>query len=257
MSSHGAARFSAISRLPYSYMREPASETESRATSPLRDPPKSKLGSMASKSQCRSSSGTPSRMQIICMGNSAATSTTKSKGTPGSIWSSRSWERMRRSSCTRRIIRGVNPELTNRRIRACRGSSIMFSTCPAIGRSCRSVPPKGRSPPVTEENVSGSRRTARVSAWVATDQKPSPSGVCSVGPCQNTGAARRWISNKRWGNPSAKLSRSVKSISANSLSDIVLQNLSRCVPGGLRVGFCDCIDLGNHPIHLACRGTGE
>ena len=46
----------------------------------LREPPKSKFGSMASNSQCRSDSGTPSRMQIICIGSSAATSTTKSNG---------------------------------------------------------------------------------------------------------------------------------------------------------------------------------
>ena len=54
---------------------------------------------------------------------------------------------------------------------------------------------------------------ASVSAWVATDQNPSPSGVFSVGSCQNTGASRRCTA-KRWcGNPAAKLSRSVKSIS--------------------------------------------
>ena len=38
----------------------------------------SKPGSTASNSQCRSISGTPSRMQIICIGSSAATSVTKS-----------------------------------------------------------------------------------------------------------------------------------------------------------------------------------
>ena len=57
----------------------------------------------------------------------------------------------RRSSSTRPIIRGVRPELTSRRICACRGSSIMLSTWPAIDRSCSSVPPKGRAPPVTDE----------------------------------------------------------------------------------------------------------
>jgi len=34
-----------------------------------------------------------------------------------------------------RIIRGVSPELTSRRICECRGSSIMLSTCPATARS--------------------------------------------------------------------------------------------------------------------------
>ena len=130
----------------------------------LREPPKSNCGSMASNSQCRSDSGTPSRMQIICIGSSAATSTTKSSGSPGSTASSSRRARARRSSSTRRIIRGVRPELTSRRICECRGSSIMLSTWPAMARSCSSVPPYGRSPPVTDEYVSGSRSTARVSA---------------------------------------------------------------------------------------------
>ena len=69
------------------------------------------------------------------------------------------------------------PELTSRRMCECRGSSIMLSTWPAMARSCSSVPPNGREPPVTDEYVSGSRSTASVSAYVATDQKPSPSGV--------------------------------------------------------------------------------
>ena len=46
-----------------------------------------------------------------------------------------------------------------------------------MARSCNSVPPNGRRPPVTEEKVTGSFSTASVSAYVATDQKPSPSGV--------------------------------------------------------------------------------
>ncbi len=117
----------------------------------LREPPKSKLGSMASNSQCRSDSGTPSRMQIICIGTSAAIAVTKSKGAPWGTASSSRRARARRSSSTRRIIRGVSPELTSRRTAACRGSSIMFSSCPAMDRSCSSVPPNGRSPPVTDE----------------------------------------------------------------------------------------------------------
>ena len=52
---------------------------------------------------------------------------------------------------TRLIIRGVRPELTRRRMWAWRGSSIMLSTCPAMGRSCSRVPPKARPPPVTDE----------------------------------------------------------------------------------------------------------
>ena len=182
-----------------------------------REPPKSKLGSMASKIQCRSDSGTPSRMQIICMGSSAAMSTRKSIGAPGEIPSS-SWRaRARRSSSTRVIILGVRPELTSRRMCPCRGSSIMLSTCPAIDRSCSSVPPNGRSPPVTDENVNGSRSTARVSAYDATDQKPSSSGVFSVGSCQYTGASRRWRAKMSCGNPLAKLSRSVRSTSITGL----------------------------------------
>jgi hypothetical protein len=74
-------------------------------------------------------------MQIICIGSSAATSTTKSKALPGSIPSSSRLARTRRSSSTRLIIRGVSPELTSRRISECRGSSIMFSTWPAIAKS--------------------------------------------------------------------------------------------------------------------------
>ena len=85
-------------------------------------------------------------------------------GTPGSTASSSRRVRARRSSSTRPIIRGVSPDCTSRRICECRGSSIMLSTWPAIDRSCSSVPPKGRAPPVTDEYVSGSRSTARVSA---------------------------------------------------------------------------------------------
>ena len=54
-----------------------------RRTDALREPPKSNCGSIASNSQCRSDSGTPSRMQIICIGSSAAMSTRKSNGSPG------------------------------------------------------------------------------------------------------------------------------------------------------------------------------
>src|SRR6478735_5406469 len=141
----------------------------------LREPPKSKLGSMASNSQCRSDSGIPSRIQIICIGSSAATSTTKSNASSGTTESNNRRARDRRSSSTRVIIRGVRPELTSRRISEWRGSSIMLSTCPEMDRSCSRVPPDGREPPVTDEYVCGSRNTARVSAYVATDQKPSPS----------------------------------------------------------------------------------
>jgi len=90
-------------------------------------------------------------MQIICIGSSAAMSTRKSNGSPGLIASSRRRARARRSSSTRRIIRGVSPELTSRRICECRGSSIMLSTWPAMARSCNSVPPNGLPPPVTDE----------------------------------------------------------------------------------------------------------
>jgi len=186
----------------------------------LREPPKSKLGSMASNSQCRSDSGIPSRIQIICIGSSAATSTTKSNASSGTTESNNRRARDRRSSSTRVIIRGVRPELTSRRISEWRGSSIMLSTCPEMGRSCSSVPPDGREPPVTDEYVCGSRNTARVSAYVATDQKPSPSGVFSVAACQYTGASRRCTSNRECGNPEAKLSRSVKSISDNPDTEV-------------------------------------
>src|SRR5258705_12940374 len=83
-----------------------------------------------------------------------------------------------------------------------------------MDRSCSSVPPNCREPPVTDEYVCGSRNTARVSAYEATDQKPSPSGVLSVGSCQYTGASRRCTSKRSCGKPLAKLSRSVKSTPA-------------------------------------------
>src|SRR3954466_11536764 len=223
MSSVGAARFEAINSWPYAYIREPASSTDICPACPisaLRALPKSNCGSMAWNSQCRSDSGTPSRMQIICIGNSAATSTTKSNGTPGSTESNSPRARARRSSSTLAIIRGVRPELTRRRIFECRGSSIMFSTWPAIARSCSRVPPYGREPPVTDEYVTGSLSTASVSEYDATDQKPSPSGVFSVAACQYTGAWRRCTSNNECGKPEAKLSRSVKSIADNPDIDV-------------------------------------
>ena len=86
--------------------------TDSRSIDALREPRKSNPGSMASNSQCRSDSGTPSRMQIICIGSSAAMSTTKSNASPSQTSSRSMRARRRRSSSTRRIIRGVRPELT-------------------------------------------------------------------------------------------------------------------------------------------------
>ncbi len=109
----------------------------------LREPPKSNCGSIASNSQCRSDSGTPSRMQIICMGSSAATSTRKSNGWPGTDIVQQTPGPRPQVVLDARIIRGVRPELTSRRIAECRGSSIMLSTWPAIDRSCSSVPPNG------------------------------------------------------------------------------------------------------------------
>src|SRR4051812_27103758 len=65
MSSVGAARFDAINSWPYAYIREPASSTDICPTDALREPPKSNCGSMAWNSQCRSDSGTPSRMHHL------------------------------------------------------------------------------------------------------------------------------------------------------------------------------------------------
>ncbi len=56
------------------------------AASPVR---MSNPGSTASQSSWRSSSGTPSRMQIICIGSSAATSTRKSTSSPSPMRSRR------------------------------------------------------------------------------------------------------------------------------------------------------------------------
>ena len=67
-------------------------------------------------------------------------------------------------SLLRVIVRGVRPVLTRRRMRAWRTPSIMFSTTPATGMSCSSVPPYGRSPPRSDEYVSGSFRTWNTSS---------------------------------------------------------------------------------------------
>src|SRR5690349_18722939 len=91
----------------------------------------------------------------------------------------------------------------------------MLSANPAPVESGRIVPPYARAPPRSEEYVTGSSSTASVSACVATDQNPSPPGVCTVGGCQYTGASRRCTTNTSCGNPSAKLSRSVRSTSAS------------------------------------------
>ena len=66
----------------------------------------------------------------------------------------------RSSSSDADHARGVNPVLTSRRIRWWRGSSIMLSTTPATVRSSIVVPPYGRPPPVSDENVCGSRKHA-------------------------------------------------------------------------------------------------
>ena len=179
----------------------------------------SKPGSTAAQSLCRSISGTPSRMQIACMGSSAATAARKSIGSPSPIGSSSTLVRWRSSSSSRRIMRGVRPLDTSRRMRLWRGSSIMFSTSPAMSRSCSRVPPAQRPPPPSDEYVTASFWICSVSAYVATDQKPSPSGVCAVGSCQNTGATRRWTAKTSCGKPAAKLSRSVRSASPSGFTD--------------------------------------
>ena len=73
-------------------------------------------------------------MQIICIGSSAATSTRKSTATPSSIGARSARVRRRSSASSRPTVRAVSPALTSRRIRAWRGSSIMFSTTPGDGQ---------------------------------------------------------------------------------------------------------------------------
>ena len=85
-------------------------------------------------------------------GARTATSTRKSNG-DAVLDLRRAARRVRRrsSSSRRATIRGVSPVVTSRRIRAWRGSSIMFRTIPATSRSWRSVPPCSRSPPRSDE----------------------------------------------------------------------------------------------------------
>jgi hypothetical protein len=70
---------------------------------------------------------------MACIGNSAATSVRKSHSEPTEARSRRM--RRRSSSSSPRTAAGVSPLVTSLRIRACLGSSIMFSTMPATGRS--------------------------------------------------------------------------------------------------------------------------
>ena len=76
---------------------------------------------------------------MACIGSSAATSTRKSHSSSTDSTSRRI--RLRNSSSRSRTAAGVSPLVTSRRMRACRGSSIMFRTTPATGRSWMIVPP--------------------------------------------------------------------------------------------------------------------
>jgi hypothetical protein len=177
MSSRGWARRSATSAAPYAAIRRRSAATVAGAADPETPAGSSSgrmsnPGSTAAITQCRSSSGTPSTVQISCTGSSAATAPTTSTSAPSSRSASSRRVRRRSSTSSPATARRLKPVLTSRRIRAWRGSSIMWRTTPATGRSARTVPLSGQSPPRSEEEVAGSRSTARVSASVATDQNP-------------------------------------------------------------------------------------
>src|SRR5262249_9430008 len=94
----------------------------------------------------------------------------------------------------------------------------MLSIRPDNGKSLRVVPPCGRVPPVSDEYAAGSWTTVMHAACPWTDQKPSPSGVCTVGSCHRTGAIARSRANTSCGKPPAKRSRSVRSTSPGILA---------------------------------------
>ena len=111
----GRRRFAAISSAPYAAMRCARRSRRASGSNDLREPWKSKPGSTASNSQWRSSSGTPSRMQIICIGSSAATSTQEvERARRRRRASSSARVRRRSSSSSRRTVRGVRPALDER-----------------------------------------------------------------------------------------------------------------------------------------------
>jgi hypothetical protein len=49
------------------------------------------------------------------------------------------------------------------------------------------------APARSDEYVPGSSSTSSDSAWLATDPKPSPSGVCSVGSCHHRRAIQDFL----------------------------------------------------------------
>ena len=129
--------------------------------------------------------------------------------------------RARSSASIRANARGVTAGASSLRIRWCRGSSVMFKSTPAAnpyGRSWMIVPPPSCPGPRSDENVVASAAAARTSVWRLTTQNPTPSGVCSVGSCHQTGASRRSRQKTSCGNPAANRSRSVRSTSAKSTS---------------------------------------
>src|SRR5262245_29559141 len=89
---------------------------------------------------------------------------------------------------SRAIMRGVKPLLTSRRMRTCRGGSIVISETfdPLVsGGAFGSV---AIAMPRDEMKVAGSREIARTSACLVIDQKP---GNQDAPGCHDTGASAR------------------------------------------------------------------
>ena len=66
------------------------------------------------------------------------------------------------------------------------------------------VPPPSAPGDRSDEKRAGSAAAARMSAWALSTQKPTPSGVCSVGACHQTGASRRKAVNTSSGKPAGE-----------------------------------------------------
>ena len=80
-------------------------------------------------------------------------------------------------------------------------------------------------PPISEEKVSQSRLTVRMSSAFTIDQKPGSSGNSRISLVKCTGHSLRRRLKKSCGTPSAHISSSKASMSSSGISDADIRSL--------------------------------
>ena len=242
-----------MSSAPYAVMRSRVAAGRRRARTTCASRGSRSPGSTASNSQWRSASGTPSRMQIACIGSSAATSTHEVERHAVSHRVEQRAGAAAQLVLERRIIRGVRPGAHqpadprvarvvhhvehHARRRAGPGErAAVGAVAAALGRV------RGRSRAAPRASRRGSRPTRsprrRACARSARATTPAP---------RAGGTA-----NRSCGKPSAKLSRSVRSMPsiASITSGSSQDHVRRDTSDG---PWCRCAVAESEPV----RGDGH